>query len=278
MPIFAANLTTMFNEVDFMDRFGAASAAGFSAVEYLFPYAHAADQIANQLEAGKLEQVLFNTPPGDWDSGERGLAAVPGREQEFIDGIALALDYAATLKCPRIHPMAGLLVDKSQATKFRDVYVNNLQSAALLCEQHNVDLLIEPINSINMPNYFINDFQMACDIIDELGKPNIKLQFDIFHCQRMYGEVKSWLKKCHPHIAHFQIAGTPERHEPDVGDLPYLDIFKEIQTLGLDHLAVGCEYIPQNGSADGLGWIKTVSENTAPGTDTATDTTGTGNS
>ncbi len=258
MPTFAANLTTMFNEVEFMDRFDHAQAAGFTAVEYLFPYAFAADDIAAKLSGCKLDQVLFNTPPGDWDNGERGLAAIAGREQDFLDGITTALAYAKTLNCPRIHPMAGLLLDPSKATQYRDTYAKNLAAAADLSAKANVDVLIEPINPINMPNYFINDFQLACDIIDELNQPNIKLQFDIFHCHRMYGNVTEWLHKCSKYIAHFQIAGTPDRHEPDVGDLPYKEIFKVIGELGLDNLAVGCEYNPQHRSEDGLGWIKTL--------------------
>jgi len=258
MPVFAANLTTMFNEVEFMDRFERARSAGFTAVEYLFPYAFEAEAIAERLSKYELSQVLFNTPPGDWDNGERGLAAIPGREQEFKEGVATALSYAQILKCPRIHPMAGLLSDKSKATIYLDTYKNNLKTAADLCSQHNVDVLIEPINPINMPNYFINDFKMACDIIEELNEPNIKLQFDIFHCQRLYGEVICWLQSCRQHIAHFQIAGTPDRHEPDVGDLPYQKIFKTISEIGLDKLAIGCEYNPQHQTEDGLGWISTL--------------------
>lgn len=241
-----------------MDRFDRAHAAGFTAVEYLFPYAFAAEELADQLSRSNLDQVLFNTPPGDWDKGERGLAAVTGREQEFLDGVATALMYAKALNCPRIHPMAGLLPDASKATQYRDKYLGNLKAAADLCATENVDLLIEPINPINMPGYFINDFQMACDIIEELNEPNIKLQFDIFHCHRMYGEVTSWLHKCREYIAHFQIAGTPDRHEPDFGDLPYKDIFKVIDEIGLGDLAVGCEYNPQHRTEEGLDWIKSL--------------------
>lgn len=258
MPTLAANLTTMFNDVEFMERFDRAHAAGFTAVEYLFPYAYAADEIADRLLRCDLDQVLFNTPPGNWDNGERGLAAITGREQEFLDGIATSLEYAKTLNCPRIHPMAGLLLDASKATQYRDNYLNNLKAAADLCAIENVDLLIEPINPINMPNYFLNDFQMALDIIDELGEPNIRLQFDIFHCHRMYGEVTGWLHKCRKSIAHFQIAGTPDRHEPDVGDLPYQDIFKVISEIGLSDLVIGCEYNPQQRTEDGLNWIKSL--------------------
>jgi hydroxypyruvate isomerase len=258
MPTFAANLTTMFNEVEFMDRFGHAKRAGFNAVEYLFPYAYDTRDIAAELSKHQLQQVLFNTPPGDWDKGERGLAAIPGRSEEFLDGINTALDYAKILNCPRVHPMAGLLTDPANATRYRDQYVNNIQAAARLCAQAGVDLLIEPINPINMPDYFINDFQLACDIIEELNEPNIKLQFDIFHCQRLYGEVPSWLHKCGKHIAHFQIAGTPDRHEPNIGDLPYKDIIKVIEEIGLGDLAIGCEYNPKNRSEDGLGWINSI--------------------
>jgi hydroxypyruvate isomerase len=258
MPLLAANLSMMFNEHDFFNRFEAAAKAGFSAVEYLFPYDHPADALTEQLQQHQLQQVLFNTVPGDWDSGERGLASLPGREQEFLDGISKAIEYAKTLKCPRVHAMAGLIIDNDSQTQQRDTYVKNIASAAKLCATDNIDLLIEPINPINMPGYFLNDFSQACTLLDEVNSTglNAKLQFDFFHCQRIYGDVPAWIKKCKHHIAHFQIAGTPDRHEPDIGDLPYQKIIETVVSEGLGDLAIGCEYIPSAVTEDGLAWCK----------------------
>ena len=260
MPLFAANLSMMFNEVDFIDRFNAAANAGFTAVEYLFPFAYPAQDLADALKKNNLQQVLFNTPPGDWNAGERGLASVPGREQEFQDGVVKAVEYAKILQCPRIHAMAGLLPEDADKQQRTETYITNLKTAATLCNAENIDLLIEPINPINMPGYFLNDFQQACDILDTLKEQDaiVKLQFDFFHCQRIYGEVPTWIETCKRHIAHFQIAGVPERHEPDVGDLPYREIIAAAKQHGFGDLAIGCEYIPAARTEDGLGWIKTL--------------------
>lgn len=260
MTLFAANLSMMFNEHEFLGRFEAAAKAGFSAVEYLFPYDYPAADLADLLKKYDLRQVLFNTPPGDWESGERGLASLPGREQEFRDGVATAIEYAKTLSCPRIHAMSGLLADQSDKQKHTEIYLENLQHAYALCSAENIDLLIEPINPINMPGYFLNDFQQACDILDTLHALDVKagLQFDIYHCQRIHGDVSGWIKSCKTHIKHFQIAGVPERHEPDVGNLPYREILATAAQHGFGELAVGCEYIPAARTEDGLGWLKTL--------------------
>lgn len=258
MPLLAANLSMMFNEHEFLDRFKAASVAGFTAVEYLFPYDYTTQQLVEQLHANSLHQVLFNTVPGDWDAGERGLASLPGREQEFLDGVGKALDYATALNCPRIHAMAGLLGDETKRSAHTDIYIKNLSDALELCSAQQVDLLIEPINPINMPGYFLNDFQLACDILDQVntGSYSAKLQFDFFHCQRIHGDVANWIEKCKRHIGHFQIAGTPDRHEPDTGDLPYRQIIAAAEQHGFDDLAIGCEYIPAARTEDGLQWCK----------------------
>lgn len=258
MPLFAANLSMMFTEYEFTDRFGAAANAGFSAVEYLFPYDYDAAELTDKLQSHKLQQVLFNTVPGDWDAGERGLASLPGREQEFLDGVAKAIEYAKALGCPRIHAMAGLIIDNDSRSKQHDCYLKGIAAAADLCHAESIDLLIEPINPINMPGYFLNDFTQACDILDTLtadGHP-ARLQFDFFHCQRIHGDVPAWIKKCKRHIAHFQIAGTPDRHEPDTGDLPYQAIVEAAQSEGLGELAIGCEYIPAGKTEDGLEWCR----------------------
>ncbi len=258
MPFLAANLSMMFNEHDFLDRFEAAANAGFSAVEYLFPYDFKASEIADRLHSHKLQQVLFNTVPGNWEQGERGLASLPGREQEFLDGVGTALEYAKVLQCPRIHAMAGLLNSEQDKSKHTDTYLSNLTAALAMCSEQNVDLLIEPINPINMPGYFLNDFQQACDILDQVntGDAKAKLQFDFFHCHRIHGDVASWIEKCKRHIAHFQIAGTPERHEPDIGDLPFQEIITAAAQHGFGELAIGCEYIPAARTEDGLSWCR----------------------
>ncbi len=257
MFLFAANLTMMFTEHPFMGRFEAASKAGFTAVEYLFPYDYAAEDIAAELHKHQLQQVLFNTPAGDWDAGERGLATIPGREQEFLDGVATALQYAAALKCPRIHAMAGLFPDNADLAQRHELYLSNLEAAAKLCRTAAVDLLIEPINPINMPGYYLNDFKLSCDVIDTLKErgADVKLQFDLFHCARIHGDVAGWLKTCKDYTAHFQIAGVPERHEPDTGELPFPEILNTIKALGQEEFAIGCEYIPAGSTTDGLHWL-----------------------
>jgi hydroxypyruvate isomerase len=258
MPLLAANLSMMFNEHDFLDRFKAAADAGFSAVEYLFPYDFTAQEIAQQLQQNNLQQVLFNTVPGDWENGERGLASLPGREQEFLDGVGKALEYANVLNCPRIHAMAGLLDDDAKKPQHTETYISNLSQALAMCSAQQVDLLIEPINPINMPGYFLNDFQQACDILDQVNTADAsaKLQFDFFHCQRIHGDVAKWIEKCKRHIAHFQIAGTPDRHEPDNGDLPYKEIIAAAELHGFGELAIGCEYVPAGRTEEGLAWCR----------------------
>jgi len=234
MQTFAANLSMQFTEHAFLQRFGAAADAGFSAVEYLFPYDY---------------------------PGERGIASLPGREQEFIDGIGLALEYAAALQCPRIHVMAGLINSTDDRQTRIDLYLQNLQRAQSLCAAADIELLIEPINPINMPGYLLDNFNEACGLIEKLQSlgTTVKLQFDIFHCKRIHDDVVDQLARCKAHIAHFQIAGTPDRHEPDNGDLPYRAILKAISDNGLEHLAMGCEYHPAGATVDGLGWLQDLS-------------------
>ncbi len=254
---FAANLSMMFNEVDFMQRFEAAAKAGFNAVEYLFPYAHPANDIADALKDNQLQQVLFNMPAGDFDAGERGIAALPGREDEFLNNVNQAIEYAKTLNCPRLHAMAGLVPEGADKTQHMTVYLNNLEQAAKLCSKANIDLLIEPINPINIPHYFLNDFGMAMDVIDVLEKRgvDVKLQFDFFHCQRIHADIPAWLLRCAHKVAHFQIAGTPDRHEPNIGDLPEKEIQQAIVDNQLESLFIGCEYVPAGVTEQGLAWM-----------------------
>ncbi len=254
---FAANLSMMFTEVEFPDRFRAAAQAGFSAVEYLFPYEWEPDVLAAKLKDNDLRQVLFNLPPGDWAAGDRGMASLPGREREFRDGVARAIAYATPLGLSRLHCMAGLRDPATAENTQRDTYVENLRYAAGQCRDHGIQLLIEPINPVDMPGYFLSDFAFALDIMSEVkatGPASLKLQFDIYHCQRIHGDVPQWLDRCREHTAHLQIAGVPGRHEPDVGDLPLSEIMAACDAIHPD-LWIGCEYRPKTETTSGLGWM-----------------------
>ena len=255
---FAANLSMMFTEVDFPERFQAAANAGFSAVEYLFPYEWSSNLLAAKLRQNKLQQVLFNLPPGDWEAGERGLASLPGREQQFHDGVIRAITYARQLNLSRLHCMAGLRVQTIDEEVQRGVYVSNLRLAAQRCADSGIQLLIEPINPVDIPGYFLNDFGLSLDILSEVNAvaPGLlKLQFDIYHCRKIHGDVPAWLEKCRSHTAHLQIAGVPDRHEPDLGDLPLEKIMEVCADIHPD-LWIGCEYRPKAQTEAGLEWMK----------------------
>ena len=262
MPQFAANLSLLYPELAFLDRFAAAGRDGFKAVEFLFPYAWEASEIAARLQAHGLQQVLFNAPPGDWDAGERGLACLPGREVEFQAGVQRALDYAQALACPRLHVMAGLIPTGASLESLRPVYVANLRWAAQQAAARGVELLIEPINPRDMPRYFLNRQQQAHDLVAEVAAPNLKVQMDLYHCQVVEGDVASKLRQYLPggNIGHIQIAGVPERHEPDQGELNYPYLFSLLDELAYRGW-VGCEYRPARGmepggTSAGLGWLK----------------------
>jgi len=255
---FAANLSMMFTEVEFPERFQAAANAGFSAVEYLFPYEWCSDLLAAKLHDNKLQQVLFNLPPGNWEAGERGLASLPGREQEFSEGVAKAIAYADRLNLSRLHCMAGLRDQSIDQKVQRDVYVSNLRHAAQQCADNGIKLLIEPINPVDIPGYFLNDFGLAVEVLSEVNATAadlLRLQFDIYHCQKIHGDVPAWLEKCHKHTAHLQIAGVPDRHEPDFGDLPLAKIMAVCAEIHPD-IWIGCEYRPKVQTEAGLGWMK----------------------
>ncbi|HSF94011.1 MAG TPA: 2-oxo-tetronate isomerase [Thermohalobaculum sp.] len=249
MPRFAANLSMMFTERPFMERFDAAAAAGFEAVEFLFPYAHPASEIRGALDRNGLAMALFNAPPGDWDGGERGLASLAGREGEFCDAFRLALDYAAVLKPGRLHIMAGL----AEGAEARARYVANLAWAAEAAGA--LRLCIEPINSRDMPGYHLNNSTDGVAVLEAVGAPNLGLQFDLYHAQIMEGDLTRRLERLMPRIAHIQIAGVPDRHEPDGGEVNYPHLFAEIDRLGYDGY-VGCEYRPKGRTEDGLGWFQ----------------------
>lgn len=252
MPVFAANLTMMFNEWTFLDRFDAAAEAGFAAVEYLFPYEVPPEAVAERLARNRLEQALFNLPPGDWAAGERGIAALPGRFDELKSNVDKALDYAAATGAKRLHLMAGLSdpSDPEAASYYRRSVA---YTAGRLAEK-GINLLIEPINGRNMPGYFLDDFGKAERLIAELALPNLRLQFDVYHRQIMHGDVAMALRHLLPVTGHIQIASVPSRHEPDGEELNYSYLFEEIDRLGYDGY-VGCEYNPRGSTLDGLAWF-----------------------
>jgi hydroxypyruvate isomerase len=262
MPKFAANLSMLYPELGFLDRFEAAAQDGFKAVEYLFPYAFASSDIAARLKANGLQQVLFNAPPGDWDAGERGLACLPGREAEFRQGMGQALDYAAALNCPRIHVMAGLLPKGTGHEALYSTYISQLRWAAALAAGQGVELLIEPINPRDMPGFYLTRQDQAHQVLADVGAPNLKVQMDLYHCQIVEGDVAMKLRHYLPggNVGHVQIAGVPQRHEPDLGELNYPYLFSVLDELGYSGW-VGCEYRPRaglqvGGTSAGLGWLK----------------------
>ncbi|MFI5410241.1 2-oxo-tetronate isomerase [Kaistia sp. UC242_56] len=253
MPRFAANLSMMFNEWSFLDRFAAAADAGFKAVEFLFPYDFSPEDVAARLKAAGLEQALFNLPPGDWAAGERGIAALPGRQDEFRASVAKALDYALATGVRRLHMMSGLA--PSGSSEAGALYRDAVRFACATMAPHGIDLVLEPINRRDMPGYFLNDFGMAAGIIEELGLPNLKLQYDIYHRQILHGDVIKSLEAMLPIIGHVQIASVPLRNEPGTGELNDFRIFDELDRLGYAGF-VGCEYRPAGATLDGLGWMK----------------------
>lgn len=254
MPKLAANLSMMFTEFEFLDRFDAARQAGFAGVEFLFPYDYKAAEIAAKLKQNNLTQALFNLPPGDWEKEERGLAAMPGREEEFRQAVAKALEYAQGLNCKTLHVMAGIpgLDDLASA---RRTYVSNLQYAAREARKFDRTVIIEPINNRDIPGYFLNYQADAVSVIKDVDEPNIGLQFDLYHCQIMEGDLAIHFKEYLPWIRHIQIAGVPERHEPDIGEINYPYLFELMDNAGYSGW-VGCEYRPKGKTVDGLGWMK----------------------
>jgi len=266
MPRFAANLSMLYPELDFLDRFEAAARDGFRAVEYLFPYAYPANELAARLKSNGLQQVLFNGPPGNWERGERGLACLPGREQEFRAGVAQALSYAQALDCPRVHFMAGLVPSGRERTDLRATYVANLRFAATEAARQGIDVLIEPINTRDIPGFFLNRQDQAHELLEEIGLPNAKVQMDLYHCQIVEGDVAMKIRHYLPtgRVGHFQLAGVPQRFEPDLGELNYEYLFEVIDEVsrqcGWDGW-IGCEYKPSRGATPGgtsagLAWFQ----------------------
>ncbi|MGJ4942659.1 2-oxo-tetronate isomerase [Bradyrhizobium sp. HKCCYLS1011] len=252
MPRFAANLTMMFTEHPFLDRFAAAANAGFTAVEFLFPYAHPAEDVGRRLRDNGLTQALFNLPPGDWDAGEKGFAALPDRFDDLKASLETALPYAQATGVKRVHLMAGI-ASRGDA-KAVEAFYKSVAWAAEFFSPHGLDVVIEPINSRNVPGYFLNDFTFARDLIRELKISNLKLQFDIYHCQIIHGDVTMRLREMMDIIGHVQIASIPSRHEPDDEELNYPFLFAELDRLGYAGF-VGCEYNPRGRTEEGLGWF-----------------------
>ena len=257
MPRFAANLSMMYVEHPFLDRFAAAARDGFKAVEYLFPYEHPAAELARRLKDNGLQQVLFNAPPGDWAGGERGMACLPGRGEELRSAVQRALEYAAELQCPRVHLMAGLAPAGADRAVLGRTYLENLAWAAQQAARQGVQILIEPINTRDIPGFFLNRQDEAHAIVSEVGAPNLKVQMDLYHCQIVEGDVSAKLRQYMPtgRIGHIQIAGVPQRHEPDLGEVNYPYLFDVIDETGFDGW-IGCEYRPKAGTSEGLGWLR----------------------
>ncbi len=257
MPKFAANLSMMFNEHDFPNRFSAAAKAGFDAVEFLFPYDYAPAEVGKWHKENHLKNVLFNLPPGDWAAGERGIAALRGREAEFRAGVTKAIEYALELGTPQLHMMAGLVPEGSDMALHRKTYLENMKFAAQALAKHNLNLLLEPINTRDMPGYFLNTQAQAHELRIESGESNVKVQMDFYHAQIMEGDLAETFKKYFKDIGHTQIASVPKRNEPDDGEVNYPYLYQLLDEMGYQGY-VGCEYRPKGKTEDGLAWFNAV--------------------
>lgn len=254
MPRFAANLSMMFNEVPFLDRFKAAAESGFSAVEFLFPYEYPPEEVASKAKAAGVEIVLFNMPAGNWSAGERGLTGLPGREPEFREGVAKALAYAAVLGVPRLHAMAGIAPAGVDRAACKTALIENLKYAAAELARHNLTLLLEAINTRDMPGFLVNTQRESAEICEAVGAPNMKMQMDLYHMQVMEGDLATSLRRYASMCGHIQIAGCPERHEPDTGEVRYEYLFKLLDEIGYQGW-LGCEYRPAGKTTEGLRWL-----------------------
>jgi hydroxypyruvate isomerase len=254
MPRFAANLSMLFNELPFLERFKAAGEAGFSAVEFLFPYEFSPEEVAVKAKEAGVEIVLFNMPPGNWAAGERGIAGLPGREQEFRDGVAKALTYAKVLGVPRLHAMAGVASAGADLDACRATLISNLKYAAKELAKENLTLLLEAINSRDIPGFLVNTQQESAAICEAVGEPNMKMQMDLYHMQVMEGDLATSLKRYAQLCGHIQIAGCPERNEPDTGEIRYEYLFKLLDQIGYPGW-LGCEYRPAGKTTEGLLWL-----------------------
>lgn len=257
MPRFAANLSMLFTEVPFLERFERAANAGFEAVEFLFPYAHTVEEIQARLNATGLKIVLHNLPAGDWDAGERGIACDPARVDEFRAGVAKAVTYAHALGVPQLNCLAGKAPAGVDAATLRRTFVENLRFAAAALNVAGLRLLIEPINPFDIPGFYLNRTDEALSILDEVGADNAFVQYDIYHAQRTEGELANTLQKNLARIGHVQLADNPGRNEPGTGEINYPFLFAHLDRIGYTGW-VGCEYKPARDTESGLGWIETV--------------------
>ena len=255
MPQFAANLTMLFNEVPFLERFKKAAQADFKAVEFLFPYAYSADEIKEKLDENHLQIVLHNLPAGDWDAGERGIACLPDRVEEFKVGVANAIKYAKILGVPQLNCLAGKTPAGVDAQTLHDTFVSNLRYAAAELKKANIRLLIEPINTYDIPGFFLSRTKQAIEILDEVGAENAFVQYDIYHAQRMEGELCKTIESNLSRISHIQLADNPGRNEPGTGEINYAHLFQFLDRVGYKGW-IGCEYKPATNTVDGLSWIK----------------------
>ena len=257
MPRFAANLSMMYTEVDFLDRFAAAARDGFKACEFLFPYEFEAKEIKQRMDDAGIVNILFNGPPGDWSKGERGLASLPGREDEFKRSIDTLLQYAAVLGTPTLHVMCGLIAPDQDRARHRETYIRNLRYAASQAAGAALTLVIEPINTRDIPGMFLNYQADAHAVVEAVGASNLKVQMDLYHCQIVEGDLAMRMRQYLPtgRVGHMQIAGVPARNEPDLGELNYPYLFDVIDELGYTGW-IGCEYRPKGKTSEGLGWVK----------------------
>ena len=253
MTKLAANLTMLYNEVDFLDRFEAAAKSGFKGVEYLFPYAYPKEQLAERLERHRLTQVLHNLPAGDWAKGERGIACHPDRVGEFQEGVGKAIDYATVLKCRQVNCLAGIAPAGVDSAKVRATFVSNLRFAADKLAAAGIKLLIEPINTFDIPGFYLSRTQQALDLIRDTGSSNLFVQYDIYHMQRMEGELANTIKAHLGQIAHLQLADNPGRNEPGTGEINYRFLFGFLDAIGYSGW-IGCEYKPKGNTTEGLVW------------------------
>ena len=259
MPQFAANLSMLFTEVPFLERFERAAQAGFAAVEFLFPYAFSAEEIKQRLHANGMKLVLHNLPAGDWDAGERGIACLPDRTDEFREGVAKAIAYATTLGVPQLNCLAGKAPIGADDAVLRKTFVANLKFAAAELNKAGLRLLIEPINSFDIPGFYLNRTAQALAILDQVGAANAYVQYDIYHAQRMEGELAATMQKHLARIGHIQLADNPGRNEPGTGEINWPFLFAHIDRIGYAGW-IGCEYKPATSTEAGLGWRQRLAQ------------------
>ena len=254
MPKFAANLTMLFNELPFLDRFAAAKSAGFTGVEFLFPYDFEKVVLREKLDRYGLSQVLHNLPAGDWAAGERGIAVLPDRVAEFRAGVERAIDYAQALDCRQLNCLVGIAPAGIETETLRQVLVGNLRFAADALARHNIRLLIEPINTRDIPGFFLSRTQQAQDLIADVGSDNLFIQYDIYHMQVMEGDLAPTIRKHFDRIAHIQLADNPGRNEPGTGEINFPYLFRYLDEIGYAGW-IGCEYKPKTATDQSLEWL-----------------------